>query len=62
MRLYGKKRAIELLDGYAPFLRVLADRYPLPEECIRAVVYKEMIELNVLDAAADAAPEVELPR
>ena len=44
-----------LLDGYSSLLDELARKYSLPEECIRAVAFKEMTELNLLDLAADAA-------
>lgn len=46
---------MRLLDRYSPQISALAARYPIPEEYIRAVVFKEMTELNVLDLAADAA-------
>ena len=49
------RRAEKILARYAPWIRELSGKYGVPPEVIRAILYKEMTDTDILDAAADLA-------
>lgn len=53
-RLYGKKKVLRLIDGLAPTIRSVAEKYPVEEAQLRAVLFREMTEIDLLDVLADA--------
>ena len=55
IRLYSERRVLALIDGLAPTIRALAAKYPVEEAQLRAVLLREMREIDLLDLAADAA-------
>ena len=55
LRLYSPKRAEARIARKAGTVEELASRYPLPAAVLRAVLYKELTEIDVLDLAADFA-------
>ncbi len=55
IRIYSSKQVLSLIEKLAPLIRRIGGEYGVPEECVKAVLYREMKEIDLLDAAADAA-------
>ncbi len=55
LKLIGKQRAERILEKYAPWLRTVSNKYAVPVPVIKAVLYQEMTDIDILDAAADLA-------
>ena len=55
LRLYTPARVERIIDKYDPKIREICGRYGLPPAVLKAVLYTEMIRLDLLDIAADAA-------
>ena len=53
LKLIGKQRAERILEKYAPWLRNVSNKYAVPVPVIKAVLYQEMTDIDILDAAAD---------
>lgn len=52
-KLYNSKQIEETLENYRDWIETLSRRYGIPAACIRAVLWKEMTEMDLLDIAAD---------
>ncbi len=55
LRLYSPRRAEKIIARYGEWVGFLEKRYGLPGACLRAVLYREITETDVMDLAADAA-------
>ena len=55
IRLYTPQRVLALIRELSPFIGKISAEYGVPGECVKAVLYREMKEIDLLDAAADAA-------
>ena len=54
LRLYSGKRTARILARYAGWIAELSRRFGLPEAWIKAVLRREIEEIDLLDLAADA--------
>ena len=54
-RLYGPRRAESVLRKRAGEIRAAADRYSVPAAVLKAILYKELTEIDALDVLADLA-------
>lgn len=59
LKLISPRRAERILRRYAGFIDMLAETYHIPAAAVKAVLYKEMTDIDILDPAADIA--VRLP-
>ena len=55
IKLYSETRARQIVQAQDAHLEALGRRYPLPAACIRAILFKELLEIDLLDVAADLA-------
>ena len=55
MKLYGQKKAERIIQRYADWLDALSGQYRIPAACIKAILYKEITEIDVFDILADLA-------
>ena len=55
IKLYTRARAGRTVASQAALLQALSRRYPLPAACVQAILYKELIEIDLLDIVADLA-------
>lgn len=55
LKLYSPRRAERYLTEYDGFIRSLAEKYAVPAACIKAVLFKEITDIDLLDIPADAA-------
>ena len=53
LKMISPHRAERILGRYADWLEELSARYDIPSALLRAVLYKEMTEIDLLDFAAD---------
>ena len=53
IKLYSPRRTRAILARYAPWIETVCARYQIPAALLRAVLYKEMTEIDLLDLAAD---------
>ena len=53
IRCCSPRRAEQIIIRCRPQIREICDRYGLPDALLRAVLYKEMTEIDLLDLAAD---------
>ncbi len=53
LRLYGPKAAERIVERCAPTIEAVSTRYALPAAFIRALLYTELVRIDVLDLAAD---------
>ena len=53
IKCYSQQSAETILSRYRPWIHELCARYGLPDALLRAVLYKEMTEMDRLDLAAD---------
>ena len=54
-KLYSERQAERMVAGCGDWIHDLSRRYPIPEAVIKAIVYKELTEIDLLDIAADLA-------
>ncbi len=54
-RLYSEKKAEAILGGLEETLREIAGICRLPKACLRAVLFREITHIDILDIPADAA-------
>lgn len=59
LKLISPRRAERILRRYAGFIDTLSETYHIPAAAVKAVLYKEMTDIDILDPAADIA--VRLP-
>lgn len=55
LKLYSKRKAARIVERYADWIGQLSLRYGIPAACVKAILYKELIEIDLLDPAADLA-------
>ena len=55
IKLYSAKKAEQIIENGSDWIRTLSLRYPIPEACLKAILYKELTEIDVLDVLADHA-------
>ena len=55
IKLYSAKKAEQIIENNSDWIRTLSLRYPIPEACVKAILYKELTEIDVLDVLADHA-------
>ena len=53
LRLYGPKAAERIVERCAPTIEAVSTRYALPAAFIRALLYTELVRIDVLDPLAD---------
>lgn len=58
LKLYSKAAAERILRRYEPWIDEVAARYALPSPFIKAFLYREITEIDLLDLAADLAVRV----
>ena len=54
-RLYSAEKTAAILDGLSPLVSRISSDYGIPSACVKAILYREIREIDVLDLAADAA-------
>ena len=54
-KLYSKKKAKQIIETYGGWITHVSETYSVPEAYIKAILYKEIIEINLLDPLADFA-------
>lgn len=57
LKLYSPEKARRMIARENRWIETLSRRYPLPAACIKAILYKELIEMDILDPPADWAIE-----
>jgi len=55
LRLFSPKKTEEILARLSPLIDRISGDYDVPAACIRAVLYREMTEIDLWDPAADLA-------
>ena len=55
LKLYTPARGESIIKKYDPVIRKISGKYGLPPAVIKAVLYTEMIRIDLLDIAADLA-------
>ena len=55
IRLYGDKRAREVIDSYGTWIATVSGRYGVPAEVIKAMLFQEMTLIDAMDPLADIA-------
>lgn len=53
IKIYSPRRSDAILRRYAAWIDAVSDHYALPAGLLRAVLFKEMTEIDLLDLAAD---------
>ena len=53
LRLYGVKKAEKLVAEYSPWVEAIAARYGIPAACMKAVLRKEIGDIDLFDPLAD---------
>ena len=54
IRLYSADRAEKIIEEYTPWIETVAERYSIPAACMKAVLRKEIAEIDLFDPLADA--------
>ena len=54
LKLYSPRAAERFLQRRSGDIEAVAARYALPPACLRAILYKELTDIDLLDPAADA--------
>ena len=54
LKLYSPRAAERFLRRRSGDIEAVAGRYALPPACLRAILYKELTDIDLLDPAADA--------
>lgn len=55
LKLYSKKKARKIIDAYGDWINHVSETYSIPGAYIKAILYKEIIEIDLLDPLADLA-------
>ncbi|GEM_PF-1179453 len=53
LKLYSEKKTEKILREYSPWIETLAERYGIPAACMKAVLRKEIAEIDLFDPLAD---------
>lgn len=62
LKLYSPKSAERFISGYGSQIAEIAERYALPGSFIRALLYTELIRIDLLDLFADLVVRLNLLR
>ena len=54
IRLYSTKKTEQILAEYADWIETVSERYAIPSAMIKAVLRKEVAEIDLLDPVADS--------
>ena len=60
IRVISQEKAMEILAEQGPWIEEVGRRYQVPPAAIKAVLFKEMIQTDILDPLADLAVETGL--
>ncbi|MBO5998850.1 MAG: hypothetical protein J6P87_04100 [Lachnospiraceae bacterium] len=55
LKLISQRRAIKILNRYDAWIKEVSGKYSVPSTVIKAVLYKEMTGIDILDPLADLA-------
>ena len=55
LKLISHRHAIRILRRYSAWIDTVSGRYAVPSAVIKAILYKEMINIDILDPLADLA-------
>ena len=55
IRLYTEKNTEKIVSAMEPVIVRICGEYGVPVPCVKAVLYREIREIDLMDAAADAA-------
>ena len=55
LNLYTEKKAKSIIARNRPIIEALSRRYPLPAACLQAILFQELIQIDLLDVFADLA-------
>ena len=53
IRLYSAARAEKIIEEYTPWIDTVAERYSIPAACVKAVLRKEIVDIDLFDPLAD---------
>ena len=53
LKLYSARSAERILQRRSGGIEAIAERYGLPAACLRAILYKELTDIDLLDIVAD---------
>ena len=53
LRLYSVKKTEKIIRAYSPWIEELSARYGIPAACIKAMLRKEVADIDILDPIAD---------
>ena len=60
IKLYTKSKAQEIINKYSLWIDTISNRYSVPAAVIKAILFMEMIHMDVLDIGADLAVQTDL--
>lgn len=55
LKLYSRKKASRIIDAHAGRIAEVSRAYSVPEAYIKAILYKEIIDIDLMDPLADLA-------
>ena len=61
-RLYSAGKAEQIVEEAAPWIEELSERYAIPPACVKAVLRKEILGIDLFDPLADALVALNLCR
>jgi len=53
LKLYSPKKAERIVDKYGDWIETISRRYAVPAACVKAVLRKEIAEIDLFDPAVD---------
>lgn len=62
LKLYSEKKTEQILQRYSFFIGNIAEKYHVPSALIKAVLYQEMIQIDLMDALADFCVLLRIPK
>ncbi len=54
IKLYSRKSAERILEKYGEWIETVSRRYGVPSACVRAILHKEIKEIDLFDSLADS--------
>ena len=58
LKLFNRESAGRIVERESDRIEMLSSRYPIPAACVKAILFKELIEIDILDPVADWAVEL----
>lgn len=58
MKLMSPAKAEQVIESYDEWIREVSSRYAVPTALVKAVLYQEMTEMDLLDPVADIAVQI----